>query len=87
MFCSKNDKVRVYAFADEANGMIDRQIEAMKRNALNGLEIRNVDGTNVSDITLEKAKEVKNKLDRRIHLGADSEKRFPDCPAGAGGRR
>ena len=63
MFCSKNDKVRVYAFADEANGMIDRQIEAMKRNALNGLEIRNVDGTNVSDITLEKAKEVKNKLD------------------------
>lgn len=63
MFCGKNDKIRVYAFADEASGMIDRQIEAMKRNALNGLEIRNVDGTNVSDITLEKAKEVKNKLD------------------------
>lgn len=63
MFCNKNDKVRVYAFADEASGMIDRQIEAMKRNKLNGLEIRNVDGTNVSDITLEKAKEVKNKLD------------------------
>ena len=35
MFCSKNDKVRVYAFADEANAMIDRQIEAMKRNHLN----------------------------------------------------
>lgn len=63
MFCDKNDKVRVYAFADEASGMIDRQIEAMKRNNLNGLEIRNVDGTNVSDITLEKAKEVKHKLD------------------------
>ena len=55
--------INIYAFADEANPNIDGQIDAMKRNALQGLEIRNVDGVNVSDITLEKAKEVKSKLD------------------------
>lgn len=56
-------KVNIYAFADEASGKVDEQITAMKRNGLNGLEIRNVDGQNVSDISIEKAKEVKEKLD------------------------
>jgi len=55
--------MNVYAFADEASGSIDKQIIAMKRNGLQGLEIRNVDGTNVSDITLEKAKEVHEKME------------------------
>ena len=57
------DDIKIYAFADEAGADIDSQIAAMKRNGLSGLEIRNVDGTNVSDITIEKAKEVKKKLD------------------------
>lgn len=56
------DKVRLYAFADEADAMIDGQIKAMLRNGLDGLEVRNVDGVNVSDITLEKAREVRAKL-------------------------
>ena len=55
--------MKIYAFADEASGMIDQQIVAMKRNGLNGLEIRNVDGTNVAAITPDKAKEVRRKLD------------------------
>lgn len=55
--------IRVYAFSDEASADIDSQIKALIRNNLQGMEIRNVDGTNVSDITAEKAKEVKNKLD------------------------
>ena len=55
--------MNVYAFADEASASIDKQIAAMKRNGLQGLEIRNVDGVNVSDITLEKAKEVHEKLE------------------------
>lgn len=55
--------IGIYAFADEASPMIDGQIAAMMRNELNGLEIRNVDGINVSEISLEKAKEVKKKLD------------------------
>lgn len=54
--------INIYAFADEASSNIDEQITALKRNGLNGLEIRNVDGVNISDITLEKAKEVKRKL-------------------------
>lgn len=56
------NEIKIYAFADEASPNIDEQIIALKRNGLNGLEIRNVDGVNVSDITVEKAKEVKHKL-------------------------
>lgn len=56
------EKVNIYAFADEAGQAVDSQIAAMKRNGLRGLEIRGVDGTNVSDITLDKAREVKDKL-------------------------
>lgn len=54
--------IRLYGFADEVSSSIDNQIIALKRNNLDGLEIRNVDGTNISDITLKKAKEVKQKL-------------------------
>ena len=46
--------MRIYAFADEASPAIDSQIAAMRRNALNGLEIRGVDGENVSAISPEK---------------------------------
>lgn len=55
--------VKLYAFADEASKQVDNQIIAMKRNGLQGLEIRGVDGTNVSEINLEKAREVRKKLD------------------------
>ncbi len=54
---------RIYAFADEASPIIDRQIIAMQRNGLQGLEIRNVDGESVAAISLEKAREVRKKLD------------------------
>ncbi|MBR5110190.1 MAG: sugar phosphate isomerase/epimerase [Clostridia bacterium] len=52
----------IYAFADEASSMIDGQIQAMRRNRLQGLEIRSVDGENVSAISLAKAKEVWQKI-------------------------
>ena len=55
--------IKIYAFADEASPNIDEQIIAMKKNGLDGLEIRNVDGENVATISLEKAKEVKAKMD------------------------
>ena len=32
--------LKIYAFADEAAAQIDGQIAAMRRNGLNGLEIR-----------------------------------------------
>jgi len=57
------NQYKLYAFADEADKNVDGQIAAMLRNGLKGLEIRNVDGVNVSSITLEKAREVRRKLD------------------------
>ena len=53
----------LYAFADETHPEIDLQIRALLRNRLQGLEIRDVDGTSVSSITEEKAREVRKKLD------------------------
>ena len=55
--------MRICAFADEASKMIDGQIAAMKRNGIELLEIRGVDGENIKDISIEKAKEVRRKLD------------------------
>lgn len=55
--------MKIFAFADEASPMLAGQIAAMKRNGLQGLEIRGVDGTNISDISLEKAVQVRKQLD------------------------
>lgn len=57
------NNIKIFAFADEASVNIDEQIVALKRNGLQGLEIRGVDGEKISNISLEKAKEVKSKLD------------------------
>ncbi len=55
--------MRIYAFADEASSNVDEQIVAMKRNGLQGLEIRGVDGQNIAEISLDKAREVRQKMD------------------------
>lgn len=52
------------AFADEYSKEIDKQIEGLLQNGVHGIEIRGVDGTNIADITLEKAQEVKEKFDK-----------------------
>ena len=54
---------KLAAFADEADGRISEQIKAMTENGIEYLEIRGVDGENVSDITIEKAKEVRRQLE------------------------
>ncbi len=56
-------KFKLSAFADEYSPKFDEQLEGVLKNGIEMIEIRGVDGTNVSDITLEKAKEVKEKLD------------------------
>lgn len=58
-----NKNIKLYGFADEANPMVDEQIKAMKRNGLSGLEIRIADNMWVSEITLDKAREIRKKLD------------------------
>lgn len=55
--------IKLCAFADESGAAIDHQIKAMLRNEIPYLEIRNVDGVNIAKITLDKAKEVKSKLE------------------------
>lgn len=56
-------ELHIYAFADEASGQVDHQMAALRRNRLHGLEIRGVDGQNISDISVSKAREVRRKLD------------------------
>ena len=55
--------ININAFADESSPFIDEQILALKRNGLNGIEIRDVDKVNISDISFEKAAEVRKKFD------------------------
>ena len=50
------------AFADEAAADLAGQIAAMKANGIVGLEARSVDRENISDLSLEKAKELRQKL-------------------------
>ncbi|MBE6902767.1 MAG: sugar phosphate isomerase/epimerase [Ruminococcaceae bacterium] len=54
---------KLAAFADEADGRLSEQIKAMAENGIDFLEIRGVDGENISDISLEKAKEIRRQLE------------------------
>ena len=54
--------MHIYAFSDEASPSMKGQIAAMKRNGLEGTEIRGVDGQNISEITKSKAAEVMRML-------------------------
>lgn len=56
-------KFELAAFADEAGSELEKQIAAMKENGISYLEIRGVDGENISNLTIEKAKEVRKRLD------------------------
>lgn len=58
-----NMKIELCAFADEADNTLDGQIEALKRNNIKYLEIRAVDGQNIKDVSLDKAREIRKKLD------------------------
>ena len=51
------------AFADEASPMLEEQLAALKENGISLIELRGVDGKNVSALTLEEAAAVKARLD------------------------
>ncbi|MCM1263167.1 MAG: sugar phosphate isomerase/epimerase [Butyrivibrio sp.] len=55
-------KFKLAAFADEADGNLDKQISAMIENNIEYLEIRGVDGENIADISTQKAQEIHKKL-------------------------
>ncbi len=56
-------KIRLCAFADEADPMLEGQIEAMAKNGISLLEIRGVDRKNINQITLDEAKVIRSRLD------------------------
>ncbi|MBQ8509148.1 MAG: sugar phosphate isomerase/epimerase [Clostridia bacterium] len=51
------------AFADEYSPNFDEQLEGLKKHGIGYMEIRGVDGKNVSDLTEDEMKAVRAKLD------------------------
>lgn len=51
------------AFADEASSRLDEQLRVLQEEGVTHIELRGVDGKNVSNLTLEEAAAVKAKLD------------------------
>ena len=54
--------MKIYAFSDEASPDLGGQIAAMKRNGLDGTEIRGVNGKNITSLTVKEAAEVLRQL-------------------------
>ena len=55
--------IKLSAFADESCDSFTGQVDALKRNGLGYLEIRNLDGLNVSKLSLAQAKYIRQILD------------------------
>lgn len=55
--------IKLCAFSDEADSSLDGQIAALKRNNIPYMEMRTVNGKNVTTLSLDEAKEIKAKLD------------------------
>ena len=51
------------AFADEYSPIFDEQIKGLRANGMHLIELRGIDEINISDLSDEKAREVKAKLD------------------------
>ena len=56
------EKLKLSAFADEASAALSEQIKALNDNDIPYIEVRGVDGKNVSSLTLAEAKETYQKL-------------------------
>ena len=48
--------IRLCAFADESDKMVEGQIKALKRNGIDLIELRGLDGTNIAKITEDEAR-------------------------------
>lgn len=57
-----NNKFQLCAFADEADGKLVGQIDAMVANAIPYLEVRGVDGKNVGDLNAQEATALRDAL-------------------------
>lgn len=64
-------KIILSAFADEYSSNFDSQIKVLKDNNFENIELRFIDGVNVSELTDEQVKRVKSKLND-ANLGVSS---------------
>ncbi|MBQ8944240.1 MAG: sugar phosphate isomerase/epimerase [Clostridia bacterium] len=55
-------KIRLCAFADEGGTTIEEQIEALRANNINLVEVRSIDGKNISKITEDEAADYAEKF-------------------------
>ena len=55
--------IKLSAFADESDNGLEGQIAALKRHGIPYLEIRNINGKNVMELTDDEAKEIRRRLD------------------------
>lgn len=55
--------IRLSAFSDEAGNSLEQQIAALQRNNIPYMEIRNIDGKNIKDLSLQEAQAIKDRLD------------------------
>jgi len=55
--------IRLSAFADEYDNSLEGQIAGLKKNGISLLEIRNINGKNVMELTDEEAKAIRARLD------------------------
>lgn len=65
------EHITLTGFADEMSPELDRQIEGLSRLGVRYVELRGVDGTNVSDLSDEQVKTVRKKLEA-AGIGASS---------------
>lgn len=56
------EKLKLSAFADEASAALTEQIKALKENDIPYIEVRGVDGKNISSLSLDEAKAVHSTL-------------------------
>jgi sugar phosphate isomerase/epimerase len=58
-----NIKPIISAFADESSGVFDEQLQAVKRNEITHIELRNFDETNVNKTDISTIREIKRRAD------------------------
>lgn len=56
-------KFYISAFSDEYSPSLFGQLEGLKKHGIGFMEIRGVDGKNISELTSNEAREIRNKLD------------------------
>lgn len=54
---------KICAFADEASNELSGQIKILNDRGISYIDLRNLDGKNVADLSIEEAKEIKKRFD------------------------